>query len=138
MRFEITFNGHENIRSLHPKTIEITKDPSLTINGDCIVGVNADYACNDIPDKMKSLLQNSNSQVSCIIIVGDLKFKVSGRGNENLTLTDPHDIVIRKSSFTCPRTLATSCNAASDSVPRQIIRSLQNPETKGVFVIEVS
>ncbi|MGI0066726.1 MAG: DUF371 domain-containing protein, partial [Nitrosotalea sp.] len=39
MRFEISFHGHENVRSLHPKSIEITTDPNLTVNGDCIVGV---------------------------------------------------------------------------------------------------
>jgi len=37
MRFDIKFSGHKNIRSTHKNTIEITKDPNLTINGDCII-----------------------------------------------------------------------------------------------------
>lgn len=138
MRFEIPFHGHENIRSLHPKTIEITTESHLTVNGDCIVGVGASSGCNDLPEKLKMLLQNSKSMVDCTITVKDFSFKVKGRGNDKLTLTNPHDIVIRKSSFTCPRTMATNCNAASDIIPRQMIKTLQDPETKGIFTVEVT
>ncbi len=138
MRFAIPFYGHKNIKSLHPKTIEITTESHLSINGDCIVGVKADCGCNDIPERMKLLLQNSKSDVSCTIMVRDFSFKVKGKGNDRLILTNPHDIVIRKSSFVCPRTLATNCDAASDSIPRQMIRWLQDPEAKGLFLIEVT
>ena len=138
MRFEIPFHGHENIRSLHPKTIEITTESHLTVNGDCIVGVGASSGCNDLPEKMKMLLQNSKSSVDCTIVVKDFSFKVKGRGSDKLTLTNPHDIVIRKSAFTCPRTMATNCNAASDAIPRQMIKALQNPDTRGIFAIEIT
>ena len=138
MRFSIQFYGHENIRSLHPKTIEITTEPHLGINGDCIVGVRADCGCIGIPEKMKTLLQNSKSDVTCTISVRDFSFKVKGNGNDKLTLTNLHDIVIRKSSFVCPRTLATNCDLASDSIPRQMIKLLQNPQAKGTFVIDVT
>lgn len=138
MRFEIPFLGHENIRSLHPKTIEITTEPHLTVNGDCIVGVGANFGCRDIPEKLKVLLQNSKSSVDFTITVKDFAFKVKGRGSDKLTLTNPHDIVIRKSSFTCPRTMAVNCDAASDAIPRQMIKALQNPETRGIFSIEIA
>lgn len=137
MRFEISFQGHKNLRSLHPKSIEITTDEDLTVNGDCIVGVKATCGCLGIPDEMKSLLQNPQSEVICTILVEDLSFKVTGRGSEKLTLTNPHDIVIRKSNFTCPRTLSIGCDTASDSIPRQIVEALQNPETRGIFRIEI-
>jgi len=138
MHISIPFYGHENIRSLHPKTIEITTESHLTVNGDCIIGVNADHGCNDIPERMKLLLQNSKSNVNCTITVKDFSFKVKGRGNDKLTLKNPHDIVIRKSSFVCPRTLATNCDTASDAIPRQMIKLLQDPDTKGIFLIEVT
>ena len=137
MRFEISFHGHKNLRSLHPKSIEITTDEDLTVNGDCIVGVRASCGCLGIPDEMKTLLQNPESEVICTILVEDISFKITGRGSEKLTLTNPHDIVIRKSNFTCPRTLSIGCDTASDSIPRQMIDALQNPETKGIFRIEV-
>jgi uncharacterized protein len=138
MHISIPFYGHENIRSLHPKTIEITTESHLTVNGDCIIGVNADHGCNDIPERMKLLLQNSKSNVNCTIMVKDFSFKVKGRGNDKLTLKNPHDIVIRKSSFVCPRTLATNCDTASDEIPRQMVKLLQDPDTKGIFLIEVT
>jgi hypothetical protein len=138
MRFTIPFYGHENIRSLHTKTIEITTEPHLTVKGDCIIGVKANSGCNDIPERMKMLLQNSKSNVNCTIMVKDFSFKVKGSGNDKLTLKNPHDIVIRKSSFVCPRTLATNCDAASDVIPRQMIKLLRDPETKGIFIIEVT
>lgn len=137
MRFEIPFRGHKNIRGLHEKTIEITKDTELTTNGDCIIGVNAEYGCNDIPEKLKKLLRDSKSDIIITVTVKDLSFRVKGKGNQELSLTDPHDIVIRKSSFVCPRTLAICCDKASDRISRQMIKHLQSPNARGVFAIDV-
>ena len=137
MRFEISFHGHKNVRSLHPKSIEITTDSDLTVKGDCIVGVGASCGCLGITEKMKKLLQDPQSEVTCTILVGEHSYKITGRGSEKLSLKNPHDIVIRKSNFTCPRTLSIGCDTASDSIPRQMIKALQNPETKGIFRIEV-
>ena len=138
MHFEILFNGHKNIRSLHPKTIEITTEPNLTLNGDCIIGVNASCGCNDVPEKMKNLMRNSKSEILFTISIKDISFKIKGNGHENLILTNPHDIVIRKSSFICPRTLAIHCDLASDSIPRQMIKTLQNPDSHGIFSIDLN
>lgn len=138
MHFEIPFYGHKNIRSLHQKTIEMTTEPDLTLNGDCIIGVGASCGCNGIPEKMKKLLQSSKTNILFTIKVKDFSFKVKGTGHDELVLTHPHDIVIRKSSFVCPRTLATNCDKASDSIPRQMIKILQNPDTKGIFAIDVT
>ncbi len=67
MRFDIKFNGHKNIRSTHKNTIEITKDPNLTINGDCIIGVDAGFSCKDLPKKLKTKIKNSNSKIKFYI-----------------------------------------------------------------------
>ena len=135
MRFEIQFSGHENIRSNHQKTIEITKESHLTPSGDCIVGVNASASCADLPPLLKKKLQNPNSKVIFSIKVGKHEFNVEGRGHENLILTHLEDIVIRKSDFVCPRTLAVKCDKASDLIPREMISLLQNPKTTGTFTI---
>lgn len=135
MRFEIQFSGHENIRSNHQKTIEITKESHLTPSGDCIIGVNASASCADLPPSLKKKLQNPNSKVTFSIKVGKHKFNVEGRGHENLILTHREDIVIRKSDFVCPRTLAVKCDKSSDLIPREMILLLQNPKTQGTFTI---
>ena len=138
MRFEIQFYGHKNIISLHQKTIEITKDSNLTKKGDCIIGVKASSACNDIPVDMKKKLQDSNSIIKFSIMVNSHTFRATGKGNNDLILTHPNDIVIRKSNFICPRTLAINCDNASDSIPREIVELLQDPKQKGTLIIEVT
>lgn len=135
MEFEIQFSGHENIRSNHQRTIEITKESHLTPSGDCIIGVNASASCADLPPLLKKKLQNPNSKVTFSIKVGKHEFNVEGRGHENLLLTHLEDIVIRKSDFVCPRTLAVKCDKSSDLIPREMILLLQNPKTQGTFTI---
>ncbi len=138
MKFEIEFSGHENIRSNHQKTLEITKEPHLTLRGDCIVGVNAKFSCNDLPKELKTKLQNPDSIVTLSITVDAQTFVIHGRGHPDLTLGHTKDIVIRKSDFICPRTLAIKCDKASDLLPSSMVKKLQNPDTVGVFTIDIS
>ena len=137
MRFEIPFYGHKNVRAFHPRTIEITTEPDLTLQGDCIVGVSAIHGCMNIPQDLKEKLRRSESKVTITIQVDDDEFVIEGKGHEDLKLENPHDVVIRKSNFLCPRTLAIGCDKASDDIPRKMIKKLQDPKTKGLFVIEV-
>ena len=137
MKFEIEFSGHENIRSNHKKTLEITRESHLTPRGDCIVGVNAKSGCADLPDELKNKLRNSDSKVTISIKVGNDIFVIEGRGHPSLILSHAEDIVIRKSDFVCPRTLAVKCDKASDLLPRSMVTLLQNPETVGILTIIV-
>ena len=57
---EVIFYGHPNIRSLHAKTIEITKDEHLTPRGDCIIGVKANKACADLDESFKHRLKSNS------------------------------------------------------------------------------
>ena len=67
MKIEIPFRGHKNILSLHEKTLEITKEPDLTINGDCIVGINADLACSDLPENFKKNVMSDDAKITFTI-----------------------------------------------------------------------
>lgn len=138
MQFEIPFTGHKNIRSLHEKTIEITKDSKLTPSGDCIIGINSLYACKEIPSQIKKKLKKPNTKVTFSIIVDEYLFQVNGNGHKDLKCTHPSDIVLRKSNFVCSRTLAVNCDKSSNEIPRKMVRLLQNPKTNGIFKIEVS
>lgn len=137
MKFEIQFTGHENIRSNHQKTIEITKESHLTPQGDCIIGVNATSSCYDLPQELKDKLKKPDSKVTFTINVGDHSFVMAGQGHPNLILTHSEDIVIRKSDFICPRTLAVKCDKASDLLPRDMVSLLQDPKTTGTLIITV-
>lgn len=137
MRYEIKFSGHENIRSNHQKTIEITKESSLTPRGDCIVGVSATSSCNDLPQEIKDKLRDPGSKVTFSISVNTYQFTIVGSGHPDLILTHKEDIVLRKSDFICPRTIAVKCDKASDLLPREMVSLLQNPKTQGTFTIIV-
>ena len=126
------------MRAFHPRTIEITTEPELTVQGDCIIGVSASCGCSGIPDEMKQMVRRSDSRIKITIKVNDSSFTVYGSGHEDLKLENMHDIVIRKSNYICPRTLAVNCDKASDDIPRKMIKQLQDPKTKGLFVIEVT
>jgi hypothetical protein len=137
MKLTIQFTGHKQILSLHEKTLEITKDDSLTPQGDCIVGVNSGMSCIDLPEKMKKRIQNPESKIKFTIKAGKFTFKIQGHGSEKLTLKHVSDIVLRKSAFTCSRTIAINCDNASSDIPRDLVSLLQNPQTKGKMIIEV-
>ena len=137
MRYEIEFFGHENIRSNHKKTIEITKESHLTTRGDCIIGVSANSSCADLPEKLKNKVRDSKTHVRFLIKVDEDEFVLEGMGHSDLTLTHDEDIVLRKSDFTCPRTISVKCDKASDLVPRDMVSKLQNPKTKGLLIIVV-
>lgn len=137
MEEEIVFYGHPNIRAMHEKTIELTKSKEITLKADCIVGVNANKACMDLFEGLKSRLRQENSYVKLSLLVGDHVYDFDGYGSSSLILTHKHDIVIRKSQFVCPRTMAIKCNKASNNIPRDMIQLLKNPSTKGIMRINV-
>jgi uncharacterized protein len=134
---EVTFWGHPNVQSLHGKTIEITKDDHLTLRGDCIIGVRANKACSDLDETLRRRLCSNDSEVKIEIMVCSESIVIKGKGDERFTLQNPHDIVIRKTNFVCPRTVSVKCNRSSSEVPRKMVRILQNKDTKGIFRITV-
>ncbi len=134
---EISFHGHPNITALHGMTIEITKDKNLTPRGDCIIGVNASKACYDLPDALKRLLKNENSVVKMSVMVDSKRCDFVAYGSPSLILAHRHDIVIRKSHFVCPRTMAVRCNKASNNLPKDIVHLLHEPSRKGLLLISV-
>lgn len=134
---EVTFYGHPNVQSMHGKTVEITKDEHLTLKGDCIIGVRASKACIDLDETLRHRLKSDDSVVKIEIMVGNDSFVINGMGDERFTLLNPHDIVIRKTNFVCPRTMSVKCNMASSDMPRRMVRMLQDKDTKGIFRITI-
>ena len=134
---EVIFEGHPNVQSLHPRTIEITKDKNLTLKGDCIIGVNANKSCKDLIPKIKEKIKKNNSVIEIELIVEPYSFIIKGSGNEDLLLSNSKDIVLRKSSFICDRTLSLNCDYSSLEIPREIIESLKNSSKTGIMLIKV-
>jgi hypothetical protein len=135
---EVTFYGHPNVRSLHSKSIEITKDGYLTPKGDCIIGIKANKACTDLGESFRRGLISNSAIVKIEVIVENESFIIKGRGDDRLSMVNPHDIVIRRTNFICPRTMSVLCDKASSDMPRELVRLLQHQEQKGIlrFTIE--
>ena len=122
----LIFSGHSLIRSSHKTTLEVTKESNLTKQGTCIIGVNASKSCEDLNPEFKKKISNGQTRVIITINVNDEKFTIVARGHPSLKLTDPEDIVIRKSSFVCDRTLAIHANKAASDVPKHIVSLLKD------------
>jgi len=134
---EVEFRGHPLVRSLHRNTIEVTREPHLTLNGDCIIGVSADKGPADLSSQMREALMMDGSKVTIGIRVDALEFVVRAAGSKGLTLKSHEEMVIRKSEFASDRTLAVYANAAAKDIPRRIVESLRNPASVATLRLEV-
>ncbi|MCX8175679.1 MAG: DUF371 domain-containing protein [Candidatus Bathyarchaeota archaeon] len=127
--------GHEAVKATHPTTLEVTKERNLTSKGDCIVAVGASKSTTDLSENFKILARKPSTKITLKIRVGELVEVVEGFGNPNLTLNHPTDIVVRKSTYTCPRTVMVKANKAAINLHRQLISKLKNPNTLAIITL---
>ena len=127
---QLKAHGHPNIRSTHKTTLMTSTEPYLTPRGDCIIAVGAETGLDQLPDEIKKAARNFKTEITFTISVENHVFTVVGSGHPNLTYTDPIDMVARKSSYTCGRTLMINSDKAANDIPAEIIKALQNQETK--------
>jgi len=131
-RVEETFDayGHATIAATHEISFEITKETHLTRRGDCIVAVRASKGAIDLSQDFKTIAGNDSARITVLLSAGDIQVKACGRGSSGLQFTHPTDLVARKSTYTCPRTLMVSSNIAAQDFPRGFIDLVRNPDRK--------
>jgi hypothetical protein len=131
-------SGHENIRSTHETTFEITKESSLTKRGDCIIAIGATKGASDLCPEFKEAAKREGAQITITIEAGDMKEVVKAKGNSRLTFLHPMDLVVRKSDYICSRTIAIKADKAAADLSRELVRKMQNPcqEIKITFALE--
>ena len=134
MNFKIKAKGHENVLSLHKSTFEITKDKDLGLAGDCIIGLDIDKSMEDFPDEFKEKLANDDTKVIVELRTPNASDTIEGYGHHDLTLSHPTDIVCRKSTFVCSRTLMIKSNKAAIDLNRDLIKDLANGESMDVNI----
>jgi len=137
IREEIYAYGHENVLGNHETTIEITKKIDLTPKGDCIVGISATKACSDLKPEFKKRIK-SRSKFVITLRVDHLSDTFEGYGSEKLLLLDEEDMVFRKSTFVCERTVLINCTKAARDINRVLIERLTNPGKKLSITIETT
>jgi len=129
--------GHENILSNNKTTFEITKETHLTKRGDCILAVNADKAAADLSQEFKKAMRKDKAKLTIVIEVDEEREVVKALGNPQLSLTHSTDLVVRKSSFICNRTLAIQADKAAKDFRRTFVKKLQNPKQTATITLIV-
>ncbi len=129
----INAHGHENILATNEKTFEITKGTSLTKRGDCIIAVAADKNGRELHENFKEMLTKPTSKLMIIIQAGGEMETLEAWGDTRLTLSHPTDLVVRRSTYICARTLAIKANKVANDFSRELVTKLKNPQ-QGVTI----
>ena len=122
MQYKFNAYGHPNILAAHKTTLEFTKDSELSLKGDCIVGIKADFDLG----KIKNLIGKcKDKKIKIIIETEDKKFKETIEAELNPDFSDDSEIVIRKTDFASQRTLAIRANKAAFELNLGLIKYLR-------------
>ncbi len=121
--------GHQNVLAEHPNTLEITKDLDLTKSGDCVIAVGANKGLKALSNDFKRTCQNDAAEITLELRAGGLIECVQGCGSSKLTLSDPSEIVCRKSTHISDRTIMISANKAASDLRRDFVHLLRSPNT---------
>jgi hypothetical protein len=139
MRFRevILARGHENVLAKHRSTLEITKEDSLSREGDCIIAVAADKAVDDLDAEFTQSLCNENARLTILIKAGDIAETVNAYGSSKLILMHPTDMVVRKSNHVCSRTLAIKADKAACDLSRKLVERLKDSKQNITITLTV-
>ena len=122
--------GHTNVQAIHPSTLMFTKEKHLSKTGDCIVAVGADKAASDLSGGFKEKLKKPGAKLTIMIEAEGCIVQVKALGSPKLLLTQPTDIVIRKSDYISDRTIAIHADKSSLDLPREFVEKLKDPKLK--------
>jgi hypothetical protein len=129
--------GHENIEATHKTTFEVTKETTLTKQGDCIIAVEASKAAEDLPFEFKEAARKEGAQIIVTIEAGELREVVKAKGSPQLQFMNPTDLVVRKSGYVCGRTLAIRADKAASDFSRELVEKLKDPSQEITVTLAV-
>ncbi len=121
----IRCRGHPLVLGTHPTTFEVTKEEHLTENGNCIIGVGADKGCADLLPGFREMLAHDDAELVTRLVCGGCEATVRSRGSTGLLLNHPTDLVWRKSTFTCGRTIGICSDQVALTLPRELMNALK-------------
>jgi hypothetical protein len=122
--------GHAAITATHERSFEITREPHLTRRGDCIVAVCASKGASDLSEEFKTVARNDSAKITVLLSAEGVEIQAFGRGSNKLHFTHPTDLVARRSTYTCGRTLMISSNVTAHDFPRRFIHLIRNPNCR--------
>ncbi len=127
--------GHPNVQATHHSTVEFTKDIHLTQNGDCILVVSVDRGLAELSPEFKAALRQAGAKLTVKIEADDIADEFCAEGNPQLSLSDPVEMVLRKSEFASARTLGINASKAAKDLSRGLVEKLKNPNQKAKITL---
>ena len=129
---QVQCRGHPLVLGTHPTTFEVTREPHLTANGNCIIGIAADKGCDGLSESFKKVLAHDDAVLVTRLLCAGIIVEVRSHGSAQFTLDHPTDIVWRKSRFICGRTIGILSDHVAVTLPDELIAALQ---AKGEMVV---
>lgn len=124
----IRCRGHPIVLGTHPTTFEVTCGEHLTKNGNCIIGIAANKGCSGLTPSFKAVLAHDNAVLITRLACNGIVTEVRSRGSSRMTLDHPDDMVWRKSTFVCGRTIGILSDRVALTLPRELIKNLARGE----------
>jgi len=124
-RETIVCRGHPLVLGTHPTTFEVTCEEYLTENGNCIIGVGADKGCAGLSPEFKACLAHDDALLVTRLRADGVEAEIRSKGAPGLLLNHPTDMVWRRSTFTCGRTIGICSDQVAVSLPRELIAALK-------------
>ena len=150
MKYSFNCCGHEHITAKHKTTLEFTKDTEMGLEGDCIVGVKADFSLQQLKKFIKSVSNNkkitiiietinnknniNKNKINIIKNYNKIIEKINAEINPNFNSNE--EMVIRKTDFVSERTFAIKANKAAFELKRDLVEFLKGKENKIKVIIE--
>ncbi len=135
MEYTFIVTGHPNVTSKHKTTLEVTKDTEIGKTADCIIGVKSKVSMGDIPNRILDAIKNEDTLIILRLETENAIDEIKGYGHPELTLDHPTDIVTRKSSFKCSRTLMINADKAACDLNNELIDDLKKSKPLKVTII---
>ncbi|MBI2649855.1 DUF371 domain-containing protein [Candidatus Woesearchaeota archaeon] len=138
MKYQFNAYGHPNILGTHKTTFEFTKDENVSLRGDCIVGIKADFELGKLKEFIRKSIKNNNKKISIIIktLSKSITIKETVFATINPDFNDDKEFVIRKTDFASERTFAIKANKAAFELNRDLTGFLREKKNKISVIIE--
>jgi uncharacterized protein len=121
--------GHPLVSGTHPSTFEITAESHLTSTGNCIIGIAADKGCAGLSPEFKRVLSHDDARLLTRLKCGGTEVEIHSQGSALFTLDHPTDMVWRRSTFACGRTIGILSDMVAVTLPEVLIKNLVAEET---------
>ncbi len=116
--------GHALVLATHPTTFEVTVEAHLTENGNCIIGVAADKGCAGLSSAFRKALARDDAILHTRLECNGVVAEIVSHGSAKMTLDHKTDMVWRKSTFVCGRTIGILSDKVALTLPRELVQNL--------------